>query len=245
MGEDTGEIYLQGFSTSLPEDVQLAMLHTLPGFEHAHIMRPATPSNMTASIRWSFCPPLNARPCAALRRGQFNGSSGYEEAAAQGLVAGINAALALRGREPLILSRSESYIGMLIDDLVTKGTNEPYRVMTSRSEYRLLLRQDNAHRRLTPIGYRVGLVGEARYAAVCQMEREIAAEKVRLEKTFLSPTDALAEFLTARGSTPPASGISMADLVRRPELDYARARPLWTKTVPPFPPRPSGKWRSS
>ena len=220
LGEDTSEMYVQGFSTSLPTDVQHAMLRTLKGFENAEIMRYAyaieydcaDPTQMDVSLEFKSVSGLYGA-------GQFNGTSGYEEAAAQGLVAGVNAARAVKGLEPMILSRSESYIGTLIDDLVTKGTNEPYRMMTSRSEYRLLLRQDNADARLTPIGYRAGSVKEEQYRAFLQKSARIEAEKARLEHTFVSP--ALANpFLSALGESELKSGASLAELLRRPRVTY-------------------------
>ena len=220
LGEDTSEMYLQGFSTSLPTDVQHAMLHTLPGFERAEIMRYAyaieydcaDPTQMDASLEFKSVGGL-------FGAGQFNGTSGYEEAAAQGLVAGINAARRVKGLEPMILSRTESYIGTLIDDLVTKGTNEPYRMMTSRSEYRLLLRQDNADTRLTPIGYRAGSVGEAQYQAFLTKNSHVQAEKERLVHTFVSP-DRANPFLRAIGESELKSGASLAELLRRPTVSY-------------------------
>ena len=222
LGENTNEMYLQGFSTSLPTDVQHAMLQTLPGFEHAQIMRYAyaieydcaDPTQMNASLEFKTISGL-------FGAGQFNGTSGYEEAAAQGLVAGINAARKIKGLEPMILSRTESYIGTLIDDLVTKGTNEPYRMMTSRSEYRLLLRQDNADARLTPIGHRAGLVGETQYSAFLQKHERIEAEKARLEQTYVSPETANL-FLEALGESTLKSGASLADLLRRPAVTYEK-----------------------
>lgn len=220
LGEDTEEMYIQGFSTSLPTDVQHAMLRTLQGFANAEIMRYAyaieydcaDPTQLNATLEFKQIDGL-------FGAGQFNGTSGYEEAAAQGLVAGINAAQKIKGEEPLILPRSESYIGTLIDDLVIKGTNEPYRMMTSRSEYRLLLRQDNADSRLTPLGRRVGLVGDARYAAFEAKQGRITAEKTRLEQTVLSPAKANS-FLEPLGETPLKSGASLADLLRRPAISY-------------------------
>lgn len=221
LGEDTEEMYIQGFSTSLPTDVQHAMLHTLQGFANAEIMRYAyaieydcaDPTQLNATLEFKQIDGL-------FGAGQFNGTSGYEEAAAQGLVAGINAAQKIKGEEPLVLPRSESYIGTLIDDLVIKGTNEPYRMMTSRSEYRLLLRQDNADSRLTPLGRRVGLVGDARYAAFEAKQGRITAEKTRLEQTVLSPAKAN-PFLESLGETELKSGASLADLLRRPAISYA------------------------
>ena len=220
MGADTSEIYLQGFSTSLPTDVQVEMLHSLPGFEEAEIMRYAyaieydcaDPLQMDATLEFKHIKGL-------FGAGQFNGTSGYEEAAAQGLVAGINAARRVKNLPSIILPRSGSYIGTLIDDLVTKGTNEPYRMMTSRSEYRLLLRQDNADLRLTPIGYEAGLIDEARYQAFLAKKEAQEAEKARLEETFVSPT--LANQLLERiGETPLKSGASLANLLRRPAVTY-------------------------
>lgn len=221
LGDCTEEIYLQGFSTSLPTDVQHDMVHSLTGFENAEIMRYAyaieydcaDPTQLNATLEFKQIDGL-------FGAGQFNGTSGYEEAAAQGLVAGINAAQKLKGREQVIFPRSESYIGTLIDDLVLKGTNEPYRMMTSRSEYRLLLRQDNADARLTPIGHRVGLISDERFRAFNDKQARIAAEKMRLEQTTLSPNIAN-PFLLAKQDTPLKSGAALADLLRRPGIDYA------------------------
>lgn len=221
LGSDTEEMYIQGFSTSLPTDVQHEMLRTLPGFSHAEIMRYAyaieydcaDPTQMDATLEFKQISGL-------FGAGQFNGTSGYEEAAAQGLIAGINAAQKLKGQPPVILARSESYIGTLIDDLVIKGTNEPYRMMTSRSEYRLLLRQDNADSRLTPVGHRIGLIDDDRYATFLAKQARIEAEKQRLERTICSPLTAN-PFLEEHAETPLKSGASLADLLRRPAISYA------------------------
>ena len=220
-GLDTDEMYIQGFSTSMPTDVQYAMLRSLKGFEKAEIMRYAY------AIEYDCIDPTEMYPTLEMKRvsglygaGQFNGTSGYEEAAAQGLVAGINAALCELGREPMILSRSSSYIGTLIDDLVTKGAKEPYRMMTSRSEYRLLLRQDNAEERLTEIGYKVGLVTEERYKAFLERQSQVKSEIARLEGTVVAPTESLNRLLSEFGSTPITTGARLAELLRRPELTY-------------------------
>ncbi|MBQ7381159.1 MAG: tRNA uridine-5-carboxymethylaminomethyl(34) synthesis enzyme MnmG [Clostridia bacterium] len=220
MGRDTEETYIQGFSTSLPTDVQRAMIASLEGFENAEIMRYAYAIEYDCADPLGLLPTLEFKEIAGLYgAGQFNGTSGYEEAAAQGLVAGINAALCCKGQEPLILPRSGSYIGTLIDDLVVKGTKEPYRMMTSRSEYRLLLRQDNADARLTPIGYKVGLIGEERYARFLEKQKMIEDEQKRLVATHISPERA-SGLLERFGMPPLVSGISLAELLRRPEITY-------------------------
>ena len=220
-GLDTDEMYIQGFSTSMPTDVQYEMMRSLPGFENAEIMRYAYAIEYDCAEPTQMLPTLEFKQVRGLYgAGQFNGTSGYEEAAAQGIVAGINAALAELGREPMILSRSSSYIGTLIDDLVTKGTREPYRVMTSRSEYRLLLRQDNADARLCEIGHKVGLVDDARYAAFLEKQKMIAAEVTRLERTTVPPSEAVNAYLEECGSTRITTGIKLAELLRRPEISY-------------------------
>ena len=220
MGEQTEEMYIQGFSTSLPTDVQWKMIRSLQGFENAEIMRYAyaieydcaDPTQLYATLEFKDHPNLYGA-------GQFNGTSGYEEAAAQGLIAGINAALTAQGKEKMVLPRSGSYIGTLIDDLVTKGTNEPYRMMTSRSEFRLILRQDNADLRLTPIGYACGLISEERYQAFLHKKETEDTEKQRLEATHYGP-DAVNPTLVRKGLEPVKSGVSLGDLLRRPQLTY-------------------------
>ena len=220
MGENTEEMYIQGFSTSLPADVQHLMLRSLEGFENAEIMRYAYAIEYDCSDPTQLFATLEYKEIAGLYgAGQFNGTSGYEEAAAQGLIAGMNASLSLLGKEQVVLKRSDGYIGTLIDDLVTKGTNEPYRMMTSRSEYRLLLRQDNADRRLTEIGYKAGLISEERYNRFLDKKDQTDAEITRLESTYISPLVAN-PFLESKGLTTVATGISLAELLRRPALDY-------------------------
>ncbi|MGM9641638.1 MAG: tRNA uridine-5-carboxymethylaminomethyl(34) synthesis enzyme MnmG [Eubacteriales bacterium] len=218
MGENTEELYLQGFSTSLPPDVQDKMLRTLPGMRDAVITRYAYAIEYDCADPTDLYPTLEHKRVAGLYgAGQFNGTSGYEEAAAQGLIAGINAALAVKGEEPLVLHRYDGYIGTLIDDLVTKGTNEPYRMMTSRSEYRLLHRQDNADARLTPYGRRVGLITDERFERFTQRQNMIEAEKERIEQVFAKPGDTSS---LPEGVFVPEHGASVADLLRRPEVLY-------------------------
>ena len=221
-GENTEEMYLQGMSSSLPEEVQLKFYKTIKGLENCVIMRPAyaieydcvDPTAMNPTLEFKDLPNL-------FGAGQFNGSSGYEEAAAQGFVAGVNAALKVLGKEPLVLTRSNSYIGTLIDDLVTKGANEPYRMMTSRSEYRLVLRQDNADERLTPVGYEIGLISEQRYQKFLQRQEMKKAEINRLKNTSIAPNDELNEILVSRETAPLATGIREYTLLKRPQLNYS------------------------
>ena len=227
LGLETDEMYLGGLSSSLPEDVQLEFLRTIRGFEHIQMMRTAYAIEYDCVNPLEFGPTLEAKKVAGLfGAGQFNGTSGYEEAAAQGLVAGINAAMKVLGREPLILDRSGSYIGTLIDDLVTKGTREPYRMLTSRSEYRLVLRQDNADARLTPIGHRIGLISEARYAAFAEKMARIDREKRRVEHTVLPPSPELSRLLIQNDTAPTQTGARLADLLKRPELSYDTLAPM-------------------
>ena len=227
MGRHTNEMYLQGFSTSLPEEIQEKMVKSLPGLANAKIQRAAyaieydlvDPLSIKASLESKVVPGL-------FTAGQINGSSGYEEAAAQGIVAGINAAMKLLGKEAVIIDRSQGYIGVLIDDLVTKGTNEPYRMMTSRAEYRLFLRQDNADERLTPIGHEIGLVSDDVFEAFEKKIEAIASETERLKKTYVAPTEQLGALLDTCGQTLPKSGESLADLIKRPGVTYDLLAPV-------------------
>ncbi len=220
-GYNTQEMYLQGLSSSLPEDVQIAFMHTIPGLENAQMMRTAYAIEYDCVDPTALDATLEFKEHSGLfGAGQFNGSSGYEEAAAQGLVAGINAARKVQGKEPVVLERSGSYIGTLIDDLVTKGCSDPYRMMTSRSEYRLLLRQDNADRRLTPLGYELGLISQERYEKYLEKIRLIEIERKRAEKVVISPCDELNEILVSRETSPITTGVRFAELIKRPQLNY-------------------------
>lgn len=228
-GLDTEEMYLQGLSSSLPEDVQLEFIHTIPGLEHALVMRTAyaieydcvDPTALKATLEF------NDNDLSGLYgAGQFNGSSGYEEAAAQGLVAGINAALKIQGKEPLVLDRGGSYIGTLIDDLVTKGCSDPYRMMTSRSEYRLVLRQDNADVRLTPTGHEIGLISDERYNKFLEKQRLVAEELQRIKDTSITATDELQEILESLGTAPLKKGCKMIELLKRPQVTYKALTPV-------------------
>lgn len=226
-GLHTTEMYIGGMSSSLPEDVQYAMYHTVPGLEHAKIVRNAYAIEYDCINANQLYATLEFKKIHGLfSGGQFNGSSGYEEAAAQGLIAGINAAMELLGKEQIILDRSESYIGVLIDDLVTKENREPYRMMTSRAEYRLLLRQDNADLRLTKIGYRVGLISQERYDWVCEKERLIEEEIERVKRTRIGANEKVQNLLQQFDSIPLHTGVSLADLIRRPELNYDCLAPI-------------------
>ena len=234
-GENTEEMYLQGMSSSLPEEVQIAFYHTIKGLENVQIMRSAyaieydcvDPTQMEATLEFADLPGLYGA-------GQFNGSSGYEEAAAQGLVAGINAARKVRGLSPMILDRASSYIGTLVDDLITKGVSDPYRMMTSRSEYRLVLRQDNADERLTPIGHEIGLISEGRWEKFCEKQAMKEAERKRVEKLVLSPTQELNDLLVSRETSPVTSGVHLSELLKRPQLNYAALAPV-DKDRPDYP----------
>ena len=226
-GLETDEMYIGGMSSSLPEDVQYAMYRSVPGLEHVKIVRNAYAIEYDCIDARQLKPSLEFRNISGLfSAGQFNGSSGYEEAAAQGLVAGINAARKLQGKDPMPLDRSEAYIGVLIDELVTKESHEPYRMMTSRAEYRLLLRQDNADQRLTEKGYEVGLIDEARYQRLKEKERLIESEITRLKNEHVGTSEKVQELLRAYGSTPLNSGISLAELIRRPELSYEAVKDI-------------------
>lgn len=227
MGLNTEELYIQGMSSSLPEDVQIQMIHSVPGLEHAEIMRTAYAIEYDCIDPLALHPTLETKAVGGLYgAGQFNGTSGYEEAAGQGLIAGINAARALDGKPPIVLGRETSYLGTLIDDLVTKGTNEPYRMMTSRSEYRLVLRQDNADLRLSAVGNEVGLISDERHASVLAKYRAVDEEIARLSKQFVSPSTELDALLVSRETSPMKSGGSLADLLRRPQLSYALLAPF-------------------
>lgn len=234
-GAETEELYLQGLSSSLPEDVQLKFLHSIPGLTHCEVMRSAY------AIEYDCVDPLALRPTLEFLdleglygAGQFNGSSGYEEAAAQGLVAGINAARKVQGKSPFTLDRASSYIGTLIDDLVTKGCSDPYRMMTSRSEYRLILRQDNADLRLTPLGHELGLIDEDRWQSFLQKRALIETERKRAMETIFSPSAALNELLVSRETSPLQTGIRLSELLKRPQLSYALLKPF-DSSRPPLP----------
>ena len=226
-GLDTEEMYLQGMSSSLPEDVQVAFYHTIPGLEHAQIMRTAY------AIEYDCCDPLQLSATLEFRdwpglygAGQFNGSSGYEEAAAQGFVAGVNAARKVQGKAPFVLDRASSYIGTLIDDLITKGASDPYRMMTSRSEYRLVLRQDNADERLTPLGRELGLISDMRWEKFQRKQEQKQAELKRVQKTTLPPSQELNDILVSRGTSPLTTGAKLADLLKRPQITYEDLAPV-------------------